>query len=73
MILKISRADDINSLITGKLAIKYAGRDIESMKAIANASSKRSLAEFQKVNNLQGIRRKLRLDIKYSSFCRNRT
>ena len=46
---KFYRADDINGLITGKLAIKYAGRDIESMKAIANASSKRSLADFQKV------------------------
>jgi 26S proteasome regulatory subunit N6 len=46
--IMIDQADDINSLITGKLAIKYAGRDIESMKAIANASSKRSLAEFQK-------------------------
>ena len=36
-------------MITGKLALKYAGRNIESMKAIAAASQKRSLAEFQKV------------------------
>jgi len=43
------RADDINGLITGKLALKYAGREIESMKAIATASKKRSLADFQKV------------------------
>jgi 26S proteasome regulatory subunit N6 len=45
------RADDVNNLITGKLALKYAGKDIESMKAIAGASQKRSLADFQKVNN----------------------
>ncbi len=43
------RADDVNNLITGKLALKYAGKEIESMKAIAVASQKRSLAEFQKV------------------------
>ena len=42
-------ADDINNLITGKLALKYAGKEIESMKAIGVASQKRSLAEFQKV------------------------
>jgi 26S proteasome regulatory subunit N6 len=42
-------ADDINGLITGKLALKYGGREIESMKAIATASQNRSLAEFQKV------------------------
>jgi len=46
--IMINAADDINNLITGKLALKYDGRDIDSMKAIANASQKRSLAEFQK-------------------------
>jgi len=35
-------------LIAGKLALKYAGREIESMKSIAVSSQKRSLAEFQK-------------------------
>ena len=44
------RVDDVNNLITGKLALKYAGTDIESMKAIAAACKNRSLAEFQKVN-----------------------
>lgn len=46
--IMIDLADDINGLITGKLALKYAGREIESMKAIATASKKRSLADFQK-------------------------
>ena len=44
------RADDVNNLITGKLALKYAGKEIDSMKAIATASQNRSLAEFQKVS-----------------------
>jgi hypothetical protein len=43
------RSEDVSSLITGKLALKYAGRGVESMKAIANAAQKRSLADFQKV------------------------
>jgi len=47
--IMINAADDVNNLITGKLALKYAGKDIESMKAIAAASQKRSLADFQKI------------------------
>ncbi|RMZ96008.1 26S proteasome non-ATPase regulatory subunit 11 [Brachionus plicatilis] len=44
----LNQPEDINSLISGKLALKYAGKEIESMKAIASASEKRSLAEFQR-------------------------
>ena len=32
-----------------KLALKYSGRDASAMKAIAQASKKRSLADFQQV------------------------
>jgi len=32
-----------------KLALKYSGRDVEALKAIAQASKNRSLADFQKV------------------------
>ena len=32
-----------------QLALKYSGRDVSAMKAIAQASKKRSLADFQQV------------------------
>ena len=50
IIFYLFSADDINGLISGKLALKYVGKEIESIKAIAAASTKRSLAEFKKVN-----------------------
>ncbi|CAF3014065.1 unnamed protein product [Rotaria socialis] len=39
--------DDVNALMSVKLALKYGGRDVDAMKAIAQASKKRSLADFQ--------------------------
>ncbi|KAK9380593.1 uncharacterized protein V2V93DRAFT_359421 [Kockiozyma suomiensis] len=39
--------DDVHSLLGGKMAQKYAGRDIEAMKAVASAHSNRSLKEFE--------------------------
>ena len=44
-----SRPDDVNALMSVKLALKYSGRDVSAMKAIAQASKKRSLADFQQV------------------------
>ncbi len=43
------RPDDVNALMSVKLALKYGGRDVEAMKAVAQASKKRSLADFQQV------------------------
>jgi 26S proteasome regulatory subunit N6 len=44
-----NRPDDVNALMSVKLALKYGGRDVEAMKAVAQASKKRSLADFQQV------------------------
>lgn len=45
--IMLNNPDDVQQIISGKLAIKYAGKDIEAMKAVASASHKRSLADFQ--------------------------
>uniref|UniRef100_A0A1I7U3B7 PCI domain-containing protein n=1 Tax=Caenorhabditis tropicalis TaxID=1561998 RepID=A0A1I7U3B7_9PELO len=39
--------DEVNSLLSAKLALKYSGSDLEAMKAIAVAAQKRSLKDFQ--------------------------
>jgi 26S proteasome regulatory subunit N6 len=43
------RPDEVNGLMSVKIALKYSGRDVEALKAIAQASKKRSLADFQQV------------------------
>ena len=42
-------ADDVQSIVSGKLALRYSGPDVDAMKSIAQASQKRSLADFQQV------------------------
>ena len=42
---------DISSIISSKQGVKYAGRDIEAMTAIANAASARSLAQYQNITS----------------------
>lgn len=37
--------------MSGKLALKYMGKNAEAMKSIAQASKDRSLADFKKVCN----------------------
>ncbi len=39
--------DDIPLILGGKHALRYAGDEVEAMKAVAKASKNRSLAEFQ--------------------------
>lgn len=41
--------DEVNVILSGKLALKYNGSDLEAMKAIAEAAKKRSLADFNAV------------------------
>ncbi len=45
----ISSAEDVQSIVTGKLALKYTRLEIVAMQNIARASRERSVAEFEKV------------------------
>ena len=42
---------DISGMISGRQGVKYAGRDIEAMSAVAAAASRRSLKEYESVLN----------------------
>jgi 26S proteasome regulatory subunit N6 len=46
--IMLNSADDVQSIVSGKLALRYSGPGVEAMKSIAKASHKRSLADFQK-------------------------
>merc|ERR550517_139463 len=43
----LNTPDVVQSILSGKLALRYAGREAEALKAIAQAAIKRSLAQFQ--------------------------
>lgn len=44
----LNQTEDVQALIQGKLALKYAGRELDSMLAVAKAHHARSLADFEK-------------------------
>ncbi|KAF4453598.1 26S proteasome regulatory subunit N6 [Fusarium austroafricanum] len=45
--IMLNLVDDVNNLMTSKQALKYAGKNLEAMKAIARAHSNRSLEEYE--------------------------
>ncbi|ORY44783.1 PCI-domain-containing protein [Rhizoclosmatium globosum] len=49
--IMLNLADDVFSIINSKMALKYAGVDIEAMKAVATAHQNRSLLEFEQSMN----------------------
>jgi len=48
-------ADEVHSIVSGKLALKYIGDEVDAMKEIAQASHKRSLAQFESVCMLTSL------------------
>ncbi|KAA0725115.1 26S proteasome non-ATPase regulatory subunit 11B 26S proteasome regulatory subunit RPN6-B [Triplophysa tibetana] len=46
--IMLSLPEEVHSLIGGKLALRYAGRQTDALKCIAQASKNRSLADFEK-------------------------
>jgi 26S proteasome regulatory subunit N6 len=46
--IMLNLSDDVNQLMTSKQAVKYAGKNLEAMKAVARAHSNRSLEEYEK-------------------------
>ncbi|KPP69192.1 26S proteasome non-ATPase regulatory subunit 11-like, partial [Scleropages formosus] len=52
--------EDVQALISGKLALRYAGRQTDALKCVAHASKNRSLADFEKA--LSEYRAELRED-----------
>ncbi|KAI8390922.1 PCI domain-containing protein [Radiomyces spectabilis] len=45
--IMLNLTDDVHAIIGGKVALKYAGPEIEAMKAVATAHQNRNLQEFE--------------------------
>jgi len=56
---------DVGSIISGRQSVKYAGRDIEAMSAIAKAAGKRSLKEFDETSEQYEVELRTDLLIKH--------
>ncbi|KAI2666196.1 26S proteasome non-ATPase regulatory subunit 11A [Labeo rohita] len=46
--IMLNSPEDVQALISGKLALRYAGRQTDALKCVAQASKNRSLADFEK-------------------------
>ncbi|XP_062517483.1 26S proteasome non-ATPase regulatory subunit 11A-like [Corticium candelabrum] len=45
--IMLNSPEDVQSIVSGKLALKYAGKQTDGMKSVATASHNRSIAEFK--------------------------
>ncbi|XP_024374418.1 26S proteasome non-ATPase regulatory subunit 11 homolog [Physcomitrium patens] len=50
--IMINQADDVGSLISSKAGLKYTGVELDAMKSVAVAYSKRSLKNFEEALNV---------------------
>ena len=46
--IMLNQNDDVNNLMTSKHALRYAGKNLDAMKAVARAHSNRSLEEYER-------------------------
>ncbi|KAI5623259.1 26S proteasome non-ATPase regulatory subunit 11B, partial [Silurus asotus] len=46
--IMLNLPEEVQALISGKLALRYAGRQTDALKCVAQASKNRSLADFEK-------------------------
>ncbi|XP_032807114.1 26S proteasome non-ATPase regulatory subunit 11 isoform X1 [Petromyzon marinus] len=46
--IMLNTPEDVQNIVSGKLALRYAGRKTDAMKSIAQASKDRSLSDFNK-------------------------
>ncbi|KAK5168994.1 26S proteasome regulatory subunit rpn6 [Saxophila tyrrhenica] len=58
--IMLNLKDDVDALMTSKNALKYAGKNLDAMKAVARAHSNRSLEEYEQA--LHNYRRELGSD-----------
>eukprot|EP00795_Rhopilema_esculentum_P014237 gene14237-5262_t len=49
--IMLNSPEDVQSIVSGKLALRYAGKQIDAMKSVATASQHRSLLECQETLN----------------------
>ncbi|CAG0885867.1 unnamed protein product [Cyprideis torosa] len=58
--IMLHEAESVTSIVSEKIALKYSGREMDAMMKIAEASGKRSLADFQ--TTLESYRQELEGD-----------
>jgi hypothetical protein len=45
------QSEDVHAIMNNKIALRYAGPEIDAMKAVASAHQNRSLLEFEQAMN----------------------